>query len=94
MGRLIDADNLNYTCNADECCMITGCDYCQYNIITKDEIDSAPTVEAVSMENIDKMIADINNLNAPKTDTEYQDGFYDCEQMVLDIINKYCKGET
>ena len=47
-----------------------------------------------AMENIDKMISDINNLNAPKTDTEYQDGFYDCEQMILDIINKYCKGDT
>ena len=47
MGRLIDADKLEYTCNADECGMLTGCNHCQYNIITEDEIDSAPTVEAI-----------------------------------------------
>lgn len=47
---------------------------------------------SVPMENMDNMIAEINNLTAPKTDTEYQDGFYDCEQMILDIINKYCRG--
>ena len=43
---------------------------------------------------LDDMIAEINNLSAPKTDTEYQDGFYDCEKMALDVIDKYCKGET
>lgn len=43
-GRLIDADALEYTCNADECGMLTGCNHCQYHIVTKHEIDNAPTV--------------------------------------------------
>ena len=43
-GRLIDADTLEYTCNSDECGMLTGCNHCQYNIITEDEIDNAPTI--------------------------------------------------
>ena len=47
MGRLIDSDKLEYTCNSDECGMLTGCNHCQYNIVTQNEIDSAPTVEAI-----------------------------------------------
>jgi hypothetical protein len=47
MGRLIDADKLEYTCNSDECGMLTGCNHCQYHIVTEDEIDSVPTVEAI-----------------------------------------------
>ena len=43
-GRLIDSDALEYTCNSDECGMLTGCNHCQYNIITEDEIDHAPTI--------------------------------------------------
>ena len=43
-GRLIDADALEYTCNSDECGMLTGCNHCQYHIITEDEIDNAPTI--------------------------------------------------
>ena len=43
-GRLIDADKLEYTCNSDECGMLTGCNHCQYHIITEDEIDNAPTI--------------------------------------------------
>lgn len=43
-GRLIDADTLEYTCNSDECGMLTGCNHCQYHIITEDEIDDAPTI--------------------------------------------------
>ena len=54
--RLIDADNLDYTCNADECGMLTGCDHCQYNIITGNEIASAPTVEAIPKDHITKAI--------------------------------------
>ena len=44
------------------------------------------------LKSTDDMIAEINNLNSPKTDTEYQDGFYDCEKMALDVIDKYCEG--
>ena len=43
-GRLIDADAVEYTCNSDECGMLAGCNHCQYNIITEDEIDKAPTI--------------------------------------------------
>lgn len=43
-GRLIDADALEYTCNVDECGMLTGCNHCQYHIITEHEIDNAPTI--------------------------------------------------
>lgn len=43
-GRLIDADALEYTCNADECGMLTGCNHCQYHIVTENEIDNAPTI--------------------------------------------------
>lgn len=43
-GRLIDADKLEYTCNSDECGMLTGCNHCQYHIITEDEVDNASTV--------------------------------------------------
>lgn len=43
--RLIDADALEYDCNADECGMLTGCNHCQYHVITEDEIDNAPTIE-------------------------------------------------
>lgn len=43
-GRLIDADALEYTCNADECGMLTGCNHCQYHIVTEHEIDHAPTI--------------------------------------------------
>ena len=43
-GRLIDADALEYTCNADECGMLTGCNHCQYHIVTEHEIDNAPTI--------------------------------------------------
>lgn len=41
---MIDADKLEYTCNSDECGMLTGCNHCQYHIITEDEVDNAPTV--------------------------------------------------
>lgn len=50
MQRLIDANKLEYTCNSDECgalagCnQITGCNHCQYHIITEDEIAKASTV--------------------------------------------------
>lgn len=43
-GRLIDADALEYTCNSDECGMLTGCDNCQYHIITEWELDRAQTI--------------------------------------------------
>lgn len=43
-GRLIDADALEYTCNADECGMLTGCNHCQYHIVTEHEIDNAPAI--------------------------------------------------
>ena len=43
-GRLIDADKLEYTCNSDECGMLTGCNHCQYHIITEDEVDNALTI--------------------------------------------------
>ena len=43
-GRLIDADKLEYTCNSDECGMLTGCNHCQYHIITEDEVDNAETI--------------------------------------------------
>ena len=43
-GRLIDADKLEYTCNSDECGMLTGCNHCQYHIITEDEVDNASTI--------------------------------------------------
>ena len=43
-GRLIDADKLEYTCNSDECGMLTGCNHCPYHIITEDELDNAPTI--------------------------------------------------
>lgn len=43
-GRLIDADTLEYTCVCDECGMLTGCNHCQYSVITKDELNDAPTI--------------------------------------------------
>ena len=43
-GRLIDADALEYTCNADECGILTGCNHCQYHIVTEHEIDNAPII--------------------------------------------------
>ena len=49
--RLIDADKLDYTCNADECSRLAGCIHCQYSIITEDEIESAQTVEAIPKSN-------------------------------------------
>ena len=54
-GRLIDADKLEYTCNSDECGMLTGCNHCQYHIITEDEVDNAETIiEADKAEGSDK----------------------------------------
>lgn len=43
-GRLIDADALEYTCNADECGILTGCNHCKYHIVTEHEIDNAPII--------------------------------------------------
>ena len=44
-----------------------------------------------SKETLNKIIDEINNLDAPKKDTEYQDGFYDCERMVLDLIDIFLR---
>lgn len=57
--RLINADKLEYTCNADECGMLTGCNHCQYHIITEDEIDKAPIIKAIPIEVFDKIRAEI-----------------------------------
>ena len=53
-GRLIDADKLEYTCNSDECGMLTGCNHCQYHIITEDEIDNADTIIEADTERSEK----------------------------------------
>lgn len=46
------------------------------------------------LERIEQIISEISTLTAPKSDTEYQDGFYDCEKMMLDIIDKCFKGDA
>jgi hypothetical protein len=60
--RLVDADKLEYTCNSDECGMLTGCNHCQYHIITEDELDSAPTVEAIPKEEVRQFIENIQKI--------------------------------
>lgn len=51
---------------------------------------------SVPMENIDKMIAEIDNLQFIHTELEYNGAVKKVisQSDVLDIINKYCKGAT
>lgn len=52
--------------------------------------------KAVPMENIDKMIAEIDNLQFIQTEMEYNGAIKKVisKDDVLEIINKYCKENT
>ena len=63
-GRLIDADALEYTCNADECGMLTGCNHCQYHIVTEHEIDNAPTIIEADKSVLEKIAETQNSLKS------------------------------
>lgn len=57
--RLIDADTLNFTCTADEdykCQKIVDCNCCPFHTITSFEIENEPTIQAVPIEEVIKII--------------------------------------
>lgn len=92
--RLIDTDNLKYSCISDEC-GLTGCNYCLYNVITEYEIDKTPTVPAIPISDIEQIKTEIKNY---LEDEKYSDdGISDVGiglELALNIINRVIKEYT
>ena len=96
--RLIDTDNLKYSCISDEC-GLTGCNYCLYNVITEYEIDKTPTVPAIPISVIEQIKKEILNKENYSIGSEmYMNGeLIDADisvGIVLEIIDKHIKEYT
>ena len=82
--RLIDADKLRFRhtvkCNSNTTRPYT------LNCISFDEVQNAPTIQAVPIDVLDKIRAEIADLD----DAEYEfEGYYKAVTDALQIIDKY-----